>query len=50
MEIRIVNVWLSHQEIKGVKSAKLVVLFDGNAKMFDLGLHRIGALPQIEKH
>jgi len=46
MEIRIMNVWLSHPEIKGVKSAKLVVLLDGNARIFDLGLHKIGALPQ----
>jgi len=46
MEIRIMNVWLSLPEIKGVKSAKLVVVFDGKARIFDLGLHKIAALPQ----
>ena len=39
----------AHPKFRGVKSAKLVVLFDGLAEIWNVGLHRVGInsdLPQ----
>ena len=42
LDYKIGERWVRHPTLKGVKSAKLVVLFHGGIEVWSVGRHRVG--------